>query len=111
MAQNTLNQTSESATSQPPELQTHYDIDFSLLDPAIVSQVRSEYLASMSNAKESLVGVDDDNHNIEAAKSITPEVLVKLSQLAKDTDLLAVLREMQQEQVRFYIHILYLVVR
>jgi hypothetical protein len=110
MAQNTLNQTSESATSQPPELQTHYDIDFSLLDPAIVSQVRSEYLASMSNAKESLVGVDD-NHNIEAAKSITPEVLVKLSQLAKDTDLLAVLREMQQEQVRFYIHILYLVVR
>lgn len=106
MAQSLLNQTLASANSQAPSLQPSYNIDFSLLDPALVSQVRSEYLAQQSSsnnvpvpkAKESPTGVND---NLEAAKSITPEVLVKLSQLAKDTDLLTVLHNLQEEQVRF----------
>ncbi|KAJ2961575.1 hypothetical protein NQZ79_g3176 [Umbelopsis isabellina] len=104
-AQNALNQTLTSAIPQALNLQPSYNIDFSLLDPALVSQVRSEYLAQQSSnnapapkAKESFTDVDNDNEDLEAAKSITPEVLVKLSHLAKDTDLLAVLRNLQEEQ-------------
>ncbi|KAG2185083.1 hypothetical protein INT43_000996 [Umbelopsis isabellina] len=103
IAHNSLNQTFASATSQAPNLQPSYNIDFSLLDPALVSQVRSEYLAQKSSnnappAPKAMESSTSANDNLEAAKSITPEVLVRLSQLAKDTDLLTVLHDMQEEQ-------------
>ncbi|KAH8547549.1 hypothetical protein BGW37DRAFT_231267 [Umbelopsis sp. PMI_123] len=85
-------------------------IDVSLLDPQVLHQVRSEYLAqqqvptpvSTSDNARNNTKIDqkeeEDDSNVESAKSITPEVLVKLSKLAKETDLLDVLRNMRQEQ-------------
>lgn len=83
------------------------NIDVSLLDQDVLRQVRSEYLAQQRgttpNVAQSNTNVDnkteDEDVGLESAKSITPEVLVKLSQLAKETNLLDVLRKMKQEQV------------
>lgn len=82
-------------------------IDISLLDPNVLNQVRSEYLAQQQTSNASVMPVNtqnetvqaDDDSIIESAKSITPEVLMRLSRLAKETDLLPTLRRMQQEQV------------
>ncbi|GAB5586842.1 hypothetical protein Unana1_01742 [Umbelopsis nana] len=81
-------------------------IDISLLDPNVLNQVRSEYLAQQQTSNASVMPVNtqnetaqaDDDSIIESAKSITPEVLMRLSRLAKETDLLPTLRRMQQEQ-------------
>jgi hypothetical protein len=83
------------------------DIDVSLLDQQVLRQVRSEYLAQQRattpDVAQSNTNVDqkpeEEDVDLESAKSITPEVLVKLSKLAKETNLLDVLRKMKQEQV------------
>ncbi|KAI9288723.1 hypothetical protein BC943DRAFT_164628 [Umbelopsis sp. AD052] len=83
------------------------NIDVSLLDQQVLRQVRSEYLAQQqgsttdvpqSNTNLDHQKVEEDDSNLESAKSITPEVLVKLSKLAKEANLLDVLRKMKQEQ-------------
>lgn len=83
------------------------NIDVSLLDQHVLRQVRSEYLAQQQattpDVAQSNTNVDqkaeDEDIDLESAKSITPEVLVKLSKLAKETNLLDVLQKMKQEQV------------
>ncbi|KAI8580029.1 hypothetical protein K450DRAFT_239013 [Umbelopsis ramanniana AG] len=87
------------------------NIDVSLLDQQVLRQVRSEYLAqqrsSTTDVPQSNTNLDqkveEEDSNLESAKSITPEVLVKLSKLAKEADLLDVLRKMKQEQVLYYL--------
>ncbi|CAO3657730.1 unnamed protein product [Umbelopsis ramanniana] len=82
------------------------NIDVSLLDQHVLRQVRSEYLAQQQattpDVAQRNTNVDqkaeDEDIDLESAKSITPEVLVKLSKLAKETNLLDVLRKMKQEQ-------------
>lgn len=81
------------------------NIDISLLDPLILNQVRSEYLAQQQPSTTSTIHSENDKAaevddiSIEAAKTITPEVLVKLSKLAKESDMLTVLRQMREDQV------------
>lgn len=81
------------------------NIDISLLDPLILNQVRSEYLAQQHPSTTSTIDFENDKAaeiddiSIEAAKSITPEVLVQLSKLTKESDMLTVLRQMREDQV------------
>jgi hypothetical protein len=85
------------------------NIDVSLLDQQVLRQVRSEYLAQQrastpdvaqnNTSLDQKVEQEEEDNNLESAKSITPEVLVKLSKLAKEADLLNVLRKMKQQQV------------
>ncbi|CAO3677914.1 unnamed protein product [Umbelopsis vinacea] len=80
------------------------NIDISLLDPLILNQVRSEYLAQQHPSTTSTIDFENDKAaeiddiSIEAAKSITPEVLVQLSKLTKESDMLTVLRQMREDQ-------------
>lgn len=63
------------------------DLDLSKIDPSVIAQVRNEYLAK-KNTEDKL----------KKAISITPEVLVAIGNMVKETDLIQVLKKCKERQ-------------
>ncbi len=66
------------------------NLDLSNINQNVIDQVRKEYLSSTNNSKQ-----EDEFKNVT---SITPEVLVHLANMTKETNLLQVIREHKERQ-------------
>ncbi|EIE79367.1 hypothetical protein RO3G_04072 [Rhizopus delemar RA 99-880] len=77
----------ETANTIDPSLT---NLDLSNINQNVIDQVRKEYLSSTNNSKQ-----EDQFKNVT---SITPEVLVHLANMTKETNLLQVIREHKERQ-------------
>jgi ethanolamine ammonia-lyase large subunit len=62
-------------------------LDFSNISQSIIDQVRNEYLTTKK-----------EEEKLKKATSITPEVLVKIGNMVKETDLIQVLKKCKERQ-------------
>ncbi|GAN08467.1 hypothetical protein MAM1_0206c07979 [Mucor ambiguus] len=75
---------------QPPSTSTHdhlAGLNLSSISPALIQQVRQEYLTKKST--------EDSLRN---ATSLTPEVLIAIANMAKETELKSVMKKCKQRQ-------------
>ncbi|KAI8141580.1 hypothetical protein BJV82DRAFT_670491 [Fennellomyces sp. T-0311] len=89
-------QTTESALDIPS------GISLSAIDPSLIAEVRQEYLSQQTPSEQRL---DEDSlgtllDSLQNATQVTPQVLVALGRMCKETNLLQVLRECKQSQHR-----------
>lgn len=84
-----LNQ--QKATQVPPTQLVPTGLDLTKINPDLIKEVRQEYLATQKNK---------EHDDISTATTLTPEVLVYIGRLVKETNVIEVLKKCKQRQDR-----------
>ncbi|KAI8638470.1 hypothetical protein BD408DRAFT_422990 [Parasitella parasitica] len=79
------NTRADDTTLQPPSILD--GLNLSSINPDLIQQVRQEYLTKKSN-----------EDSLKNATSLTPEVLIAVANMAKETELISVLKKCKQRQ-------------
>ncbi|KAG0164861.1 hypothetical protein DFQ28_009581 [Apophysomyces sp. BC1034] len=93
-----LQEANQTPAEHPTSVAIPSVLDLSSIDQDVIQQVRQEYQAQ--HAKPSTDSLDSLLDSIRAETTITPDVLVALGRMVKETDLLQVLRDMKCMQDR-----------